>query len=407
MKTPIRTLSAFFILLLTLFTTGCKDNASLKVSASSITVSAETGEASFQIICDGEWKIKAQDDWCVVPASGINSQLIEIKAAVYGGVSSRQTTLTITNGAEVKTITVTQTGVGLSLGLETLNFPAEGGSKTISLLTDGFTWTIDALTDPTCTIVPMNGSGNKELTITVPENTSDISKTQVVTVRFNNRKVLFNIHQARWVKPENLTQVMEVAAFDSTFAKANESMSVTVNWKKPFSNEAALVKISMAEQKALLLKAKQNNNGIDIPLYVSDIQVWAAATAGYAAIEYKGDQTDFKEISKGESVANLAVNNKWTRLNLRFSRPCEITGEEDLFVGAYASNAVAGSFPFVLVSNNTNFPGPRAKYPSYGVCPEQERYLQELNDPKDTRWNTWVKDANWAMKLVLATEIKR
>lgn len=205
---------------------------------------------------------------------------------------------------------------------------------------------------------------------------------------------------------EDLTPVVEVASFDTTFAKENEYMSCTVNWKEPFSDEAALVKISVAEQLDMLAKAKKGNGGKDVDLYVSAVQIWPAATALYAAIAYKGNQNDFTEITKGEDVERTVVGNTWTRLVLDFSCPCKITGKEDIFVGAFASNAAAGTYPFTILSKNpTKFPGLTAKYPSYGVCPSVERYLQELNDPNEAeRWG-WVSDANWAIKLVISKEI--
>lgn len=396
----------FLFTLGALLTTSCKDASTLQISTTTISLSAETGLATFKIVCANEWKIKSNDDWCTVVASGIGNQTVEVRAEVYNGVSNRETTLTITNGEETKTIIVTQLGVELSLDAQTLNFPAEGGTQVLKLLTDNFSWTIDALSTPSFSIDPMFGNGNKDLIIVVSENTTDKTKTELVTLHYKNKIKQFTIHQAKWVKPENLNTVTEITSCDTTFAKINEIMSASVNWKQPFSNEVALLKISAAEQKNLLLTAKNNNNGKDLALYISAVQVWAATTAQYAAIVYKGDQNTFRETSRAELVSEVVTGNAWHKLNLKLSHPCEITGAEDLFVGAHVSNAVMGSFPFVVLSNNPKFPGRTAKYPSYGVCPDVEKYLQELNDPNDARWNTWVKNTNWAMKLVLSTEIR-
>jgi len=404
MKTAVNSFLVLFFSLVILVATACKDNTSLEVSTSSLTVSADSGSSTFKIICDGEWKITSNDAWCTVTASGSDTQDVEIKADAYNGVNNRQTTLTIINGNETKTITVTQLGVGLSLEFQTLNFPAEGGSRTLSLLTESYSWIIDPMTNATFTVDPMNGVGNGKLKITVPENTTENTKTQVVTVNYNNQKRQFTILQAKRLKKEDIHTVLVVASCDTTFSKENEQMGATINWKSPFSNEAALVKISVSAQKDLLLKAKTNNNGVDVVLYISAVQVWVAATAQYAAIVYKGDQKNFAEASRGEDIVQYVVGTKWKKLNLDLSYPCEMAGVEDIFIGAYASNASAASFPFVTLSNNPKFPGVAAQYPSYGVCPDVEKYIQELNDPKDTRWNTWVKNTNWAMALVISTE---
>ena len=208
------------------------------------------------------------------------------------------------------------------------------------------------------------------------------------------------------IKQEDLTKVVEVASFDTTFAKENDFQSCTVNWKDPFSNEAALVKLTVAEQLDMLSKAKKGNGGKDVALYVSAVHVWTGATALFSAIAYSGNQTDFKQISKGEDVERVVTGNKFERLKLDFSCPVKIEGKGDIFIGAYASSAAAGTYPFtILQKNGTKFPGLTAKYPSYGVCPDLEKYIQELNDPNEVdRWG-WAQDVNWCIKVVISKEV--
>ena len=404
MKTHFNSLLTFLVLFSILFSTTCKDNTLLEVSTTSITINAENGIASITISCIGDWTIVCKDDWCTVVTSGSGSQIVDVKAAIYTGVENRQTSLTISNGKETKTITVTQLGLGLSFDSQIINFPAEGGVKILKLFTTDYTWSINPLSEPTFSISPMNGTGSKDLVITLPENTTGHVKMQTVAVNFNNKTQQFTIRQANWIKPENLIPLFEITSCDTTFSKVNECINVTINWKKPFSNEAALVKVSPDEQKNLLLKAKADNNNTDIALYLSEVQVWAGATSEFASIVYKGSQTDFREVSRGEGIMQTVTGNVWPRIKLKLTHPCEITGDEDIYIGAYASNGLAENYPFVLLSNNIKFPGRKAIYPSYGVCPDVEKYLQELNDPKDSRWNTWVKNSNWAMKLVFSTE---
>ena len=212
------------------------------------------------------------------------------------------------------------------------------------------------------------------------------------------------------ISPQDITKIVEVASFDTTFAKANEYMSCTVNWgdatnKLPWADEAALVKISIAQQQDILSKAKKGNAGKDIGVYISGVQIWPAATALYAAIAYKGTQTDFTQVSKGDDVERTVTGNVWTRMPLFFSCPVKVEGIADLYVGAFASNAAASTYPFTILSKNpTLFPGRTATYPSYGVCPTLEKYLQELNDPNDVRWS-WTSDSNWCIKVIFSKEI--
>lgn len=211
MKTHIKSFLVFFISLVILFLPSCKDDPAdaLEVSSSSITVSADTRIAIFTVICAGKWEIRSKDAWCTtVATSGTGTMDVKVKAAVYNEVLSRQTTLTITSGKEVKTVTVTQPGIGLSLEFQTLDFPAEGGTKTLKLLSENFSWTITPITDAAITVNPMNGTGNKDLTITVAPNPTSKPKTQVVSVNFNSLKQQFTIQQAGG--PNNAPSVPEL-----------------------------------------------------------------------------------------------------------------------------------------------------------------------------------------------------
>lgn len=209
------------------------------------------------------------------------------------------------------------------------------------------------------------------------------------------------------VKLEDLTPVVEIASFDTTFAKENTYISCTINWGdlKNWADEAALVKISIAEQLDMLNKAKKGNGGKDVALYISQVDVWVATTAFYSAIAYEGNQTNFTQVAKGEDIAQEVVGDKFPRIKLQFNSPCKITGLKDLFVGALASNTAVDSRPFTICYKNPKFQGLTAKFPSFGVCPDVEKYLQEVNDPNETdRWG-WSDNTNWCIKVTISKEI--
>jgi len=199
MKTRVNKFLVFFISLVIMFATGCKDEVddSLDVSLSTITMSADTRVAVFTVESNSDWEIVSNDVWCTtVVTAGTGTKDVKVKVDVYNEVNSRQTTLTVKSGNLTKTITVIQPGTGLSLEFQTLDFPAEGGSKKLKLSSDNKSWTISPIADAAITVSPMSGVGDKELTITLTANATNKVKSQAVVAGFGSQKQQFTIQQA-------------------------------------------------------------------------------------------------------------------------------------------------------------------------------------------------------------------
>jgi len=205
-------------------------------------------------------------------------------------------------------------------------------------------------------------------------------------------------------KTIEVTEIQQLSSCDTiVFKKQQLTSSITSNWVDPFtSDEAALLKLSVAEQQSLISQVKAGNKGTALKVYVSGVTVLAATTGMYSAIMYSGDQNKFEEVARGVELPITVIDKKWLRTYLKFTTPIEIKGKVDLFVGSFVTNVATKSYPYAIADKNPAFPGRTAKYPSYGFCPKDEMYLQELNDPLDKRWS--VDNANWVMKIHIAKE---
>jgi len=106
----------------------------LTVSISSKSVTAETGEFTFEIASNTDWLVSSNEAWCQAGTeSGENNKTITISYDENVTYDERIATITITSGVENKTIQISQSGKVMNLvadfTFEQQDLYAEGSDK--------------------------------------------------------------------------------------------------------------------------------------------------------------------------------------------------------------------------------------------------------------------------------------
>lgn len=149
------------------------------IDKTSITASSAECSDAIQLSTNDAWTASASDKWITLSStSGTGSLLININLAENKTPNERKGTVTFvgTNSKISKTVDITQSGKTLSVSPESLSFDTGGGTKTVTVTTDGtFATSKDA------DWITVSTSGNT-ISVKVSANTSTSSRTGKVTV---------------------------------------------------------------------------------------------------------------------------------------------------------------------------------------------------------------------------------
>ncbi|GAB1473964.1 hypothetical protein MASR2M69_14050 [Bacteroidota bacterium] len=123
------------ILSVTLFTTGCKPEPTLSVSADSLTFGVSASEQSIEITSNTDWKIIGADGWCsATPAAGSGNAIVRILTGDNTTPADREKSITITAGSISESVKITQRQRdALILSQKSYNLPAEFYVITVNL----------------------------------------------------------------------------------------------------------------------------------------------------------------------------------------------------------------------------------------------------------------------------------
>ena len=176
------------------------------ISNSNVTLLADGGETTITVSANCSWSVSIESEdanWLTVnPKSGVNAGSFTIRANENPSESERTATLTVGGKTLTRTLIVTQRGraITMSLDVTSLNFNVNGEAKSFNI-SSNTTWTIEA--PEWCVLSANSGSNNKEITVTVAQNTTGAERTGVIVVNSQSgRTAQINVKQDGGKKPE-------------------------------------------------------------------------------------------------------------------------------------------------------------------------------------------------------------
>jgi hypothetical protein len=160
----------------------------LSVSATTLTIAAPANSTkTFDITSNSNWTVKSNAAWLTASsASGSANAQITLTAAVNISVFTRVGTITVSaTGAPDKVITVTQDAAPIVMTVSTTALAigsAANSTKTFDI-TSNTSWTIASDQPSWLAINYVNGIGNAIVTLTAQANTTNATRTAIVTIK--------------------------------------------------------------------------------------------------------------------------------------------------------------------------------------------------------------------------------
>lgn len=173
---------------------------------SNVTILADGGEQTITVSANCAWTVSIEgggSNWITVnPTSGVNVGSFTIKVGANISETERNATLIVAGKTLTRTVNVTQKGkdITLSVDVSSLDFTVNGESKSFNISSNG-TWTIEA--PDWCTLSTKSGSNNREITVTVTQNTTGSEKTgEIVVTSQAGKTSKINVKQDGGKQPE-------------------------------------------------------------------------------------------------------------------------------------------------------------------------------------------------------------
>ena len=183
----------------------------LTVKPTSASFGAEGGSKTFTVSASGTWKISSNSrSWIHLSKDG-NS--LNLRVDENSGISSRSGSFELVAGEKKVRVSVTQSGgdVSLSVSSDDMYFNASGGTKTVTVTTNG-TWQIGSNTT-SWGHVSKNGN---QLSIRADRNNSSSQRSGSVVIKAGNKEKRVYISQSgSSVSQNNLTVSSDNLQFDS------------------------------------------------------------------------------------------------------------------------------------------------------------------------------------------------
>ena len=171
--------------------------ATLSVSQETMTFAPAKGSQTVVVESNTQWTATSSDDsWCsVAPDNGSGDGNVSISVKENTKAERRTATVTLKAGALTRDISVTQEGISLELGSNTLAFGPQGQATTIAL-TCNATWTASINGGSWCEVTPASGSGNSDIRIAVGEHTGNEARQATITIMAGEVMRQVNVAQA-------------------------------------------------------------------------------------------------------------------------------------------------------------------------------------------------------------------
>jgi hypothetical protein len=171
-----------------------QDILSFSVSATTINAANTVGNYTFNITANSAWNVASNQTWCTVqPASGEGDREITVSVTENTTDAPRTAILTITAGSQTKQVTVEQDLLSFSVSATTINAANTAGNYTFNI-TANSAWSV-ASNQSWCTVQPASGTGNKEITVFVTDNTTDAPRMAILTITAGSQSKQVTVEQ--------------------------------------------------------------------------------------------------------------------------------------------------------------------------------------------------------------------
>ncbi len=211
------------------------DTLSLGVSPSSIVLSQDSGSfQSFSISSNASWTAVGSESWLdISPSADSGDAMVTVTAlSANSSSSSRTAMVTITSGAMVETVVVTQEAAQLQVSPQSLSLaPAAQSGKGVSITSNVF-WTVSTAAS-WLQLSPSSGSHNDSLLITATSaNTGSSPRTAAVTVSGGGHSKTVNVVQQApemFITPQSITLTSSANASQTVTLNSNVSWTTTAD----------------------------------------------------------------------------------------------------------------------------------------------------------------------------------
>ena len=182
------------LLVISFFFISCEKEKIVELNVDSTQLEVVSPGISFKVTSNEDWSITQSGNYSfnVTPTKGSAGETeVRVKYTPNETEYTRTSTITITAGDKSHNINLFQDKVKFSLSTKSIQFTADGGSKTVTVKSN-IDWSIQTSTLPTWikSISPMSGSDNTTIDVTIVANKSESNKDQTHTLvfRYGNSK---------------------------------------------------------------------------------------------------------------------------------------------------------------------------------------------------------------------------
>ena len=172
MKKFVRNLMILLPLLASLSLVSCKEEDSISVSPSEVSLVRNGGKKTLNVTANCAWTISAPEWLECDPTSGSGNATVTVKASKNEELE-RQDFVTFTGGTAIAQVSVTQAGVDFRATQDLFEFDSAGTPIEFTVIST-YDWTITASADASwCKAEPASGSAGETKVILTPDPITD------------------------------------------------------------------------------------------------------------------------------------------------------------------------------------------------------------------------------------------
>jgi hypothetical protein len=204
-----------------------KEDDYLSLSVDELSIPVDGKEVTFTVRSNANWNIAVADSWAKANKTyGSGEASVTVKVGGNYSDKDRTTTLSVSSGALVETISITQSTVSFSLSLDEIRFDASGTAVKLDV-TANSGWTL-FIPDETawCEADVLSGNGNGVITLSPKPYTERVVRKSAIIFNSFNTKVELTASQE--IDNEPPTVPVLLSPEDGS---QGEGIPVSFSWK--------------------------------------------------------------------------------------------------------------------------------------------------------------------------------
>lgn len=228
MKHFVRNLLILIPLLISLSLVSCKEDDSISVSPSEVSIVRNGGKKTLNVTANCAWTLAAPEWLECEPVSGSGNGTVTVKAAKNDELE-RKDFITFTGGTAMAQVSVTQAGVDFRATKDLFEFDAAGTPIEFTVIST-YDWTITASNDAQwCKAEPSSGTAGETKVTLTPEPITDRTPRNrtFITVDYGKSFKTLTVSQQLPNESPSVPELVSPAA-DAKDVKINSYFS----WKK-------------------------------------------------------------------------------------------------------------------------------------------------------------------------------